>query len=74
MGYPEFSMDKRGFSLLGEFRSNSENIQDTLMTQIIDFYTERTLEIEVDDKFRAKDFEDNYIHWKITMTGGWATF
>ncbi|RNC85684.1 MAG: hypothetical protein ED557_02620 [Balneola sp.] len=64
MGYPEFSMDKRGISLLGEFRSNSEHIQDTLMTTIIDFYSERTLEIEVDDKFRAMDFEDNYMHWK----------
>ncbi len=64
LGYPEISFDKRGFSLLSEFRSNSDNSSDTLVTKIIDFYTERFLEIEIDDNFRAEDFKDNYFYWK----------
>lgn len=64
LGYPEISFDKRGFNLLGDFKSNSNTIQDSLATSIVDFYTERMLEIEVDTEFRSKDFDDNYFYWK----------
>ena len=64
LGYPEISFDKRGYSLLSEFRSNSDHIQDTLVTDIIDFYTDRLLEIDIDDETRAKDFNDNFFYWK----------
>jgi hypothetical protein len=64
LGYPEISFDKRGFNLLSAFKTNSETIQDTLIAEIIEFYTERLLEIEVDDTFRAKDFENNFLYWK----------
>lgn len=73
LGYPEVSFDKRGLNLLSEFRSHSENIQDSLASQIVDFYTERLLEIKVDDEFRSKDFEDNYFHWKNTYSW-WYSF
>lgn len=73
LGYPEISFDKRGYTMLSQFRSNSENIQDSLASTIIDFYTERLLEIKVDDDFRAKDFEDNYFHWKKTYPW-WYSF
>lgn len=73
LGYPEVSFDKRGLNLLSEFRSNSDNVHDTLATKIVDFYTERLLEIKVDDEFRAKDFEDNYFHWKNTYPW-WYSF
>lgn len=66
LGYPEVSFDKRGLNLLSEFRSHSENVQDSLASKIVDFYTERLLEIKVDDEFRSKDFEDNYFYWKNT--------
>lgn len=32
-----------------------------LIAEIIEFYTERLLEIEVDDTFRAKDFENIFL-------------
>lgn len=73
LGYPEVSFDKRGLNLLSEFRSHSDNVQDSLASKIVDFYTERLLEIKVDDDFRAKDFEDNYFHWKNTYPW-WYSF
>ena len=73
LGYPEFTIDKRGINMLNDFRSNSETIQDSLASKIIDFYTERLLEIKVDDDLRLKDFEDNYFHWKNTYSW-WYNF
>ncbi|GAB5408557.1 MAG: hypothetical protein BalsKO_09220 [Balneolaceae bacterium] len=73
LGYPEVSFDKRGLNLLSEFRTNSDHVQDSLASRIVDFYTERLLEIKVDDDFRAKDFEDNYFHWKNTYPW-WYSF
>lgn len=73
LGYPEVSFDKRGLNLLSEFRSNTDHVQDSLASKIVDFYTERLLEIKVDDDFRAKDFEDNYFHWKNTYPW-WHSF
>lgn len=73
LGFPEISFDKRGFNLLSEYRSNNEHIQDTLVTEIIDFYTDRLLEIKIDDDFRAEDFKDNYFFWKNTFPW-WASY
>jgi hypothetical protein len=64
MGYPEVSFDKRGFNLLSTYNSNTSNIRDTLVTHVVDFYTERLFEIKVDDDFRSVDFNDNFNHWK----------
>jgi len=73
LGYPEVSFDKRGLNLLSDFRSNSDHVEDSLASKIVDFYTERLLEIKVDDEFRAKDFEDNYFYWKNTYPW-WHSF
>ncbi|MBO6795322.1 MAG: hypothetical protein JJ895_15555 [Balneolaceae bacterium] len=64
LGYPEISFDQRGFHLLRDFNASNEGNQDSTVVSIIEFYTERMLEIKVDDDFRAQDFEDNYIYWK----------
>ena len=64
LGFPEISFDSRGINLLKEYNTGSQMSNDTLVNEIIDFYTERMLEIEVDDKMRADDFKDNYKHWK----------
>ena len=64
MGYPEVSFDKRGFNLLSTYNSNLRSIKDSLVTHIVDFYTERLFEIKVDDDFRAADFNDNFNYWK----------
>ncbi|MBC8755497.1 hypothetical protein H2O64_12540 [Kordia sp. YSTF-M3] len=62
IGFPEIVFDKRGYNQLTDF--NTDNFQDSLPTQIIEFYTERLREIEIDDDLRAKDFQDNYSHYK----------
>ncbi len=64
MGYPEISFDQRGFHLLRDFNASNQLSQDSLLISIVEFYTERMLEIQVDDDFRAQDFEDNYDYWK----------
>lgn len=64
LGYPEISFDTRGFNLLSEYNSSTESSTDTLLLNIIDFYTERLLEIKVDDDLRASDFTENIKYWK----------
>jgi len=73
LGYPEISFDKRGFNLLSAYNSNNDTTQDTLAAHIADFYTERLLEIKVDDEFRAVDFENNYEYWKNNYNW-WAKY
>ncbi len=63
MGYPEIKIEERGYRQLLAF-----NATDTLSSKIVSFYSERLLEIDVDDKFRARDFEENYSHWKENYT------
>ncbi len=67
LGYPEISFDKRGFNLLSNNINKTESYQDTLVTDIIEFYNERLLEIKVDDEFRASDFKANYEYYKKTF-------
>jgi len=62
IGYPEISFNKRGYNQLVAF--NSDVFEDSLPSQIIEFYTERLREIQVDDDLRAQDFKDNYSHYK----------
>ncbi len=73
LGYPEISFDKRGFNLLSTYNSNNETTKDTLAAHIADFYTERLLEIKVDDEFRALDFKNNYEYWKNNYDW-WANY
>lgn len=64
IGFPEISIDKRGYELIRNFNTGSNNYQDSLVSIIVDFYTERLLEIGVDDELRANDFDDNFNYWK----------
>jgi hypothetical protein len=62
IGFPEITFNKRGYNQLATF--NTDSFQDSLPTQIIEFYTERLREIQIDDNLRAKDFQENYSHYK----------
>ncbi|WP_430411567.1 DUF6090 family protein [Kordia sp.] len=62
IGFPEITFNKRGYNQLTAF--NTDNFQDSLSTQIIEFYTERLREIQIDDDLRASDFRENYSHYK----------
>ncbi|MEM9544848.1 MAG: DUF6090 family protein [Bacteroidota bacterium] len=73
LGYPEISFDQRGFKLLSDYNESHNDYSDTLVQNIVDFYTERMLEIQVDEKLRAGDFEDNFNHWK-TGHEWWAEY
>jgi len=72
IGYPEFSIDKRGFNMLRSFRGDNDSVQDSLINQIIEFYEDRELEYKVDDEFRSEDFMDNYLYWK--KQDWWANY
>ena len=71
-GFPEVHIDQRGYQLLNAFNSSNRQ-RDTLSTKIIDFYSDRIREIEVDDQLRADDFEDNFHHWK-TNYSWWSDY
>ncbi len=62
IGFPEITFNKRGYSQLTAF--NTDKFQDSLPTQIIEFYTERLREIKIDDDMRAEDIKENYSHFK----------
>ncbi len=62
IGFPEIIINKRGYNQLGAF--NTDKLQDSLPTQIIEFYTERLREIKIDDDMRAEDIKENYSHFK----------
>lgn len=73
MGFPEISFDKRGFNLLSASILENDLTQDSLPSKIIDFYSERFLEIKIDNDFRQMDFEDNYMFWKNNKAW-WSEF
>lgn len=62
IGFPEITFNKRGYNQLTDF--NTDSFQDSLPTKIIEFYTERLREIQIDDDLRASDFKENYSHYK----------
>jgi len=62
IGFPEITFNKRGYNQLTAF--NIDKFQDSLPTQIIEFYTERLREIKIDDDMRADDIKENYSHFK----------
>lgn len=69
IGFPEITFNKRGYNQLTAF--NTDSFQDSLPTQIIEFYTERLREIKIDDDMRALDIKENYSHFKKNYTW-WA--
>jgi site-specific DNA-adenine methylase len=69
IGFPEITFNKRGYNQLTAF--NTDKFQDSLPTQIIEFYTERLREIKIDDDMRSEDMKENYTHFKKNYTW-WA--
>tara|TARA_R110000787_G_scaffold280522_1_gene391288 strand:+ start:6519 stop:7241 length:723 start_codon:yes stop_codon:yes gene_type:complete len=63
-GFKEISFDKRGFKLLNNYKNNVEISKDSLISNIIELYTDRLEEVNADDKLRNLDFELNYNYWK----------
>lgn len=62
IGFPEITFNKRGYNQLTAY--NTDSFQDSLPTQIIEFYTERLHEIRIDDEMRSEDIKENYSHFK----------
>lgn len=62
IGFPEITFNKRGYNQLEAF--NTDKFQDSLPTQIIEFYIERLREIKIDDDMRSEDIKENYSHFK----------
>lgn len=62
MGYPDFSMDLRGYNLLKN--SNNKTNKDSLTIEIVQFYTKNIYEINGNEKMKNEHFNDNYKYWK----------
>jgi hypothetical protein len=73
IGYPEVSFHSRGFELLKTFKGTISDDSRKLVVSIVTFYTERAVEVAADDKLRAKDFAENFSHFKENMPW-WADF
>ena len=73
LGFPEISYNKRGINLLEKFKGNRNILNEQLVQDIIDFYTERMWEIKVDEDLRSEDFKENFTYWKKNTTW-WADF
>jgi len=67
IGYPQVSYQHRGFDLLMEFDGEIPAQRQALVDQVIAFYTEREVEVSVDDQLRADDFAENFSHFKANM-------
>ncbi|MEL6973017.1 MAG: DUF6090 family protein [Bacteroidota bacterium] len=68
LGYPELSLNTRGFHLLEKFKGNITNDKEKIVQEVVEFYNKQLLEIRVDDELRAYDFKDNFNYWKNNTT------
>jgi len=64
MGYPDLSLDLRGYNLLNNYKYTSKSDKDSLTANIVQFYNEQLLEININEEQRGKDFANNYQYWK----------
>ncbi|NNC98045.1 MAG: hypothetical protein HKN88_08220 [Gammaproteobacteria bacterium] len=64
MGYPELTLNQRGYRLLQNFTANYDQQENVISGEIIGFYTEMLHEIKVDDELRANNFQKNFSHWQ----------
>lgn len=63
VGSPNLAIEKRGYNLLNNF-SSTKTSADSLTIKIVQFYTKRLAEINVDNEIRGNDIENNVNHWK----------
>jgi len=68
MGFPDFSMDLRGFNLLNNYKYNAKSENDSLALDIVQFYTKQTIEIGVNEASKVEHFNNNYEYWKSNST------
>ncbi|GAB1308559.1 hypothetical protein KH5_12420 [Urechidicola sp. KH5] len=72
-GYPELAINQRGVSLLEDFKGDVEIEKETLVQELIMFYKQQILEINVDDELRSKDYKENFTYWK-NNTDWWLDY
>ena len=72
-GYPELALNKRGVSLLEDFKGDIKTEKETLVQELIIFYKEQLWEIKVDDELRSKDYKENFTYWK-NNTDWWLDY
>lgn len=65
-GFPDFSIQTRGFELLKKITAPENNLTSDMNTQISTFYKINLLEIQLDQDFLSFELQDNYSHWKST--------
>ena len=73
LGFPEVSFNKRGVSLLEKFKGDIKQEKETLVQEIIGFYTEQLWEIRVDHDLLSEDFKENFSYWK-NNTDWWSDY
>jgi len=65
LGYPELSLNQRGYNLLKKFSDGQQKDESNMTSKIIAFYTEMLHEVKVDDDIRRKNFDTNFTHWQL---------
>ncbi|MEL6657345.1 MAG: DUF6090 family protein [Bacteroidota bacterium] len=73
LGYPELSLNTRGFHLLEKFNGNIADDKEEIVQEVVEFYNKQLLEIKVDDDLRADDFKNNFNYWK-NNTSWWGDY
>lgn len=73
LGYPELSLNKRGFLLLEKFNGHLAESREDIVQEVVEFYNKQLLEVAVDDELRADDFKENFSHWK-NNTNWWLDY
>lgn len=61
-GFPDFSIQTRGYELLKNMTSMENNINNKINTRISTFYKTNLLEIRLDQEFLSTELKDNYLH------------
>jgi hypothetical protein len=73
IGYPQLYLHRRGFHLLEAFPSKEGGREGELINGLIRFFYQGTQDVLADDKFRAREQQENFSHWKETQPW-WADF
>lgn len=72
-GFPDFSIQTRGYELLKNFTSQDNDPLSALNSEISSFYKTNLLEIKIDQSFIAEHLRENFSFWKSNYDW-WADF
>ena len=67
-GYPDLTINKRGYNLLGDYNNNSKSGNDNLQVKIMQFYTKQLVDLHANDVIISEDVMSNYTDWKNNYT------